>query len=149
MSWERTKSVRCDNKDEHGGHYYDEFGKTWFCPGVPKDLVGVLRQWDRIEAGSFIPQKDVPVTKGFGGPVLGKCEFMKYIRAQTTKIIREDHSVVEKVCEMSLLDPQQRGVLVNRVTGEVSLSDKVPYGSLYEYYPENHKPVVKLWMKEE
>lgn len=74
MSWERTKSVRCDNKDEHGGHYYDEFGKTWLCPGVPKELVSVLEQWDRIEADSFIPQKDVPVTKGFGGPVLGKCE---------------------------------------------------------------------------
>ena len=31
--WERTPTIRCDEETEHGGHYHDQYGKTWFCPG--------------------------------------------------------------------------------------------------------------------
>lgn len=48
--------------DEHDREIRFEAGGPW---GAPHEF---------IDPGAFQPQKDVPVTKGFGGPVLGKCE---------------------------------------------------------------------------
>lgn len=73
-----------------------------------------------------------------------KCDFCgwphpnltAHVREQVDQAIRQDNNVIETACEMSLLDEDCRGVLVDRISGAVYLSHDVPFGEIHEYIDE-------------
>ena len=64
----------------------------------------------------------------------------QHILARVAADVAHDAAVLETACEMSLVDPAQRGVKVDRATGSVYLSEDVPYGSIYEYLESWGRP---------